>query len=136
MLAVDANRMFFWRSIVTRIKALVVLGGIFVVMPVLLFFGLRWLARRWIRTRPSSQLATEITPAGYALYSCQVLFLLECVAAYQLDPTGPFGAFLHTPVGVVVSLLGVLLVLFLAAASLNHLGYPPMRDKSQRDKGS
>jgi hypothetical protein len=67
------------------------------------------------------------------LYGFQVLFLVARAAAYQLDPTGHLGAFLHTPVGVMVSLLSVLLVLFLAAAFLDHLGYPPTRDKAQRD---
>ena len=116
-----------------RFNALALLGGIFVVLPVLLFLGLRWLARRWIRTHPSSRGAPEITPAGYVLCGFQVLFLLADAAAYRFDPIGHFGAFLHTPIGVMLSLLGVLLVLFLAAAYLDHLGYPPTRDKGRRD---
>jgi len=67
------------------------------------------------------------------LYGFQVLFLVACAAAYQLDPTGHLGAFLYAPIAVMVSLLGVLLVLFHAAAFLDHLGYPPTRDKAQRD---
>jgi ATP-dependent Clp protease adapter protein ClpS len=35
--------------------------GIFVVGPVVLFFALRWIARRWLRDRPSSFLAAKIT---------------------------------------------------------------------------
>src|ERR1700733_1870712 len=41
-------------------KALVVFLSIFVVMPVLLFFGLRWVARRWLSTRPTSEDAAQI----------------------------------------------------------------------------
>lgn len=41
-------------------KVLAVFLGIFVVMPVLFFFGLRWVARRWLSTRPTSAAAAEI----------------------------------------------------------------------------
>jgi hypothetical protein len=46
-------------SFVSHSKALAIFLGIFVVMPVLLFFGLRWLARRWLHTQPSRETATE-----------------------------------------------------------------------------
>ena len=41
-------------------KALALFLGIFVVMPVLLFFGLRWVAHRWLNTRPTSETVPEI----------------------------------------------------------------------------
>jgi hypothetical protein len=48
-------------DIVNHSKALAVFLGIFVVMPVLLFFGLRWVARRWLSARPTSEAGAEIT---------------------------------------------------------------------------
>jgi hypothetical protein len=45
---------------VNHSNALAVFLGIFVVLPVLLFFGLRWVARRWLSTRPTSEDAAEI----------------------------------------------------------------------------
>jgi hypothetical protein len=97
---------------------LALLGDIFVVFPAFLFFGLRWMAGRWIHTHPPAQVATETTPAGCVLYGFQIPFLLVCAASSQIDSTGHFGAFLHAPVAVMVSILGV----FLAAAFLDHLG--------------
>jgi hypothetical protein len=46
---------------VNHSKALAVFLGIFVLMPVVLFFGLRWVAQRWLGTRPTSEAAAEIT---------------------------------------------------------------------------
>jgi ATP-dependent Clp protease adaptor protein ClpS len=34
--------------------------GVFVVGPIILFFALRWIARRWLRYRPASPLAAKI----------------------------------------------------------------------------
>jgi hypothetical protein len=50
---------------VNHSKALAVLLGIFVIMPVLLFFGLRWVARRWLSTRPTSEAAAEIKSSNF-----------------------------------------------------------------------
>jgi hypothetical protein len=44
---------------VNHSKALAIFLAIFVVMPVLLFFGLRWVARRWLSTRPTSEAAAK-----------------------------------------------------------------------------
>ncbi len=41
-------------------KALALFLGIFVVMPVLLFFVLRWAARRWLSAHPTSEAAAQI----------------------------------------------------------------------------
>lgn len=41
-------------------KALALFLGIFVVMPVLLFFVLRWAARRWLSAHPTSEAAPQI----------------------------------------------------------------------------
>ena len=46
-------------------KALAVFLSIFVVMPVLLFFGLRWVARRWLSTRPTSESTPQINNAEH-----------------------------------------------------------------------
>jgi HAMP domain-containing protein len=49
---------------VNHTKALAILLGVFVVLPVLLFFTLRWLARYLLNTRPISETATEIENPG------------------------------------------------------------------------
>jgi len=46
-------------DIVNQYKALAIVFGIFIVMPGLLFFGLRWLARRWLRSRATTETASE-----------------------------------------------------------------------------
>jgi len=51
-------------------KALILFLGIFVVMPVLLFFGLRWAARRWLGARPTHEAAAQIeTSTSFARMS-------------------------------------------------------------------
>jgi hypothetical protein len=47
-------------DIMNHPKALALFLGIFVVMPVLLFFGLRWVARRWLSARLTSEAAAQI----------------------------------------------------------------------------
>lgn len=41
-------------------KALALFLGIFIVMPALLFFALRWAARRWLSARPTSEAVAQI----------------------------------------------------------------------------
>jgi hypothetical protein len=101
--------------------------GIFVVFPVVLFFGLRSLERRWIKPRSSSPMRSVVTPAGYLLHGSQVVFLLGCAVNYELEPTGPLGASLHTVPGLVLVLLGSTGGFALAAVILARLGYPTSR---------
>jgi ATP-dependent Clp protease adapter protein ClpS len=44
-----------------KVAVMPILLGVFVVGPVVLFFALQWIARRWLRDRPSSLLAAKIT---------------------------------------------------------------------------
>jgi peptidoglycan biosynthesis protein MviN/MurJ (putative lipid II flippase) len=118
---------------VVNFKALALLGGIFITLPVLLFLGLQWLARRWIRTHPSSRAMSEITPAGYLFCTCLVVSLLGWAIVFTLDPTGRIGAFLHSTVGAVAALIVIFLGFPLAEAALTRLGYPLTRIKGQRD---
>jgi hypothetical protein len=116
------------------LKAVVVLGGIFVVFPLLLFFGLRWLARPLIRrTRASSQLDLTITPAGYILYGCQVLYMLVCVVAYNVDSVGWLGAVLRTPDGIFGAIAIAVVGFNVVAVGLTRVGYPPLRRQARRD---
>jgi hypothetical protein len=109
------------------LKAVVVLGGIFVIFPVLLFFGLRWLARPLIRrTQASSQIGLVITPAGYILYGCQVLYMLVCVIAYNIDPASWLGAVLHTNDGLLGAIAIAVVGFNVVAIGLTRVGYPPL----------
>ena len=57
-------------DIIDHSKALILFLGIFVVMPVLLYFGLRWAARRWLSARPTAKAAAQIkTSASFARIS-------------------------------------------------------------------
>jgi hypothetical protein len=116
------------------LKSVVVLGGIFVVFPVLLFFGLRRLARPLIRrTQASSQFGLAITPAGYILYGCQVLYMLVCVVAYNIDPTGWLGSALRTSDGLVGAVAIAVVWFNVVAIGLTRIGYPPLRRRARRD---
>jgi len=116
------------------LKAVVVLGGIFVVFPVLLFFGLRWLARPLIRrTKASSQFGLMITPAGYILYGGQVLYMLVCVVAYNIDSTGWLGVVLRTPDGFLGAIVIAVVGFNVVAVGLTRVGYPPLRRRVRRD---
>ena len=114
-------------------KELALLGGIFIALPVLLFFGLRWFARRWIRTHPSSRGASEMTPAGYLFCTFLVLFFLGWAIVFSLNPTGWVGAFLHSSVGAVAGLMVIFLGFPLVEAVLTRLGYPLTRIKGPSD---
>jgi hypothetical protein len=116
------------------LKAVVVFGGIFVVFPVLLFFGLRWLARPLIRrTQASSQLGLMITPAGYILYGCQVLYMLVCVVAYNIDSTGWLGVILRTSDGLLGAIVIAVVGFNVVAVGLTRVGYPPLRRRARND---
>jgi len=110
-----------------------VLFAIFVAFPVALFFGLRWLARRWLRHHPSAEATAQLTPTGYALYGCFVLVLLVFAAAHELESTGPLGAFLHRPGGALTALLLAIFAQGIAAEVLRRSGYPTTRVKGARD---
>jgi ATP-dependent Clp protease adaptor protein ClpS len=90
--------------------ALLLLLGIFVLGPVALFFGLRWLARRWLRSSPAHPYAVKVTPWGFVVTACTTLVLLYGAVEYQLEPDSALGAFLHEPGGVVMGLFVLLLV--------------------------
>jgi hypothetical protein len=49
--------------------ALLVLLTFFVFIPVVLFFSLRWVALRWLRTRPDHPLAAKVMPSAVVVPS-------------------------------------------------------------------
>jgi ATP-dependent Clp protease adapter protein ClpS len=53
--------------------ALLVLLTFFVFVPVVLFFSLRWVALRWLRTRPNHPLAAKVMPSGVVVTSSVIL---------------------------------------------------------------
>jgi hypothetical protein len=66
----------------------VIFLGVFVVMPVLLFFGLRWMARRWLSNRPTLEATVEISPLRtyIAVAICLCSAVVGAVAIHQ-DPS-------------------------------------------------
>jgi ACR3 family arsenite efflux pump ArsB len=112
---------------------LLILVGIFVLLPLALFFAARWLVFRIIGRRHAAQEMRTITPAGFALYACLTLVLLVFCAAYQLQPDGPLGSFLHQPMGLLATLLMTVIGFGVAETLLRKLGAPTMRDKDRRD---
>jgi ATP-dependent Clp protease adaptor protein ClpS len=54
-------------------RALLVLVAFFVFVPVALFFSLRWVALRWLRTRPGHPLAAKVLSPGVVVPSSVVL---------------------------------------------------------------
>lgn len=115
------------------LKGLVVLLCIVVVLPTLLFFGLRRLAHPLINARAKSPFNVEITAAGYLLYSCQVLFLLACALVYNIVPTGSVGLVLHRPIGIFWAIAITILGFGLIAYGLHWAGYPPTRRRQRGD---
>jgi ATP-dependent Clp protease adapter protein ClpS len=53
--------------------ALLVLLTFFVFVPVVLFISLRWVAFRWLRTRPDHPLAAKVMPSGVVVPSSVIL---------------------------------------------------------------
>jgi len=116
------------------LKPIVVLGSVFLVLPVLLFFGLRRLARRMIRrTQTSSHLRLILTPAGYIVYGMQVLYMIVCVVAYNIDSAGWLGEFLRTDVGFFLAIAIAVVGFNVLAAGLTRVGYPLLRRGARRD---
>jgi hypothetical protein len=116
------------------IKEIALLGGIFVLLPTVLFFVLRRLARPLIRGRAAtSNVNREITPTGYIVYGLQVLFLVVCTAAYNLDPQGRLGSLLHSTDGVVVAICIAVFGVGIAEALLRQIGYPLVRVRDDRN---
>jgi hypothetical protein len=84
-----------YADIVNHFKAVAIFLVMLVVMPVLLFFGIRWAARRWLSTRPTSEAAAEkervqflpkISPAGrtyVAVATCISSVVLGVVAIHR-----------------------------------------------------
>ncbi len=53
--------------------ALLVILTLFVFVPVVLFFSLRWVALRWLRARPDHPLGARVLPSGVAVSSSVIL---------------------------------------------------------------
>jgi ATP-dependent Clp protease adapter protein ClpS len=106
------------------VMALILLLGIFAVIPAGLFFVLRWIARRWLRNRPAHPYAAKITPWGFLVYTGMTLVLLYACVIYQLRPDSAVGAVLHKPGGVVIGLAVMVLAASCVEMFLRSTGRP------------
>jgi hypothetical protein len=71
------------------------------VLPIVRFFGLRQIARQWLRRHPRADGAEAVvTLTGHALYGCLTLVLLSVAAFRQLEPREGLGQFLNRPTGL------------------------------------
>jgi hypothetical protein len=112
------------------LKAIALLLAIFVVFPIVLFLGLRRLARRWLRRQPRAGGAgSSVTTAGYALFTIQTPILFIGAAARQLEPSSLLGQFLNRPGGLLAGFLPVLLGVTILGTALSKLGCPPIYRK-------
>jgi hypothetical protein len=111
------------------LHAVLVLLGVFVILPVGLFLLLRLVARRWLMKRPAHPYAAGITPTGFVFYGYQALVLLIFAAANKLEPDGALGGFLHTPGGLVVTLLIWVILTGIVEALLRTWGCPTTRPR-------
>jgi len=112
---------------------LLILLTIFVALPVSLFFGLRWVARRWIPRHSGHPYAARITPVGLTLYGLTVLAFIYIFGAYQLHPEAGFGLFLRTHGGIPAALLSLSIIVGVIEVALRRCGHPATRMKVARD---
>ena len=105
------------------LEAIAVLGGVFVVLPILLFFGLRYLVRRFVRGPAPFPLGQKLTRVGYVLYASQVIFIFGCVFAFHFDQTG-IGDALHTLPGFFGAVAIAIPGFYFAEILLRRSGYP------------
>jgi ATP-dependent Clp protease adapter protein ClpS len=110
------------------LEAIAVLGGVFVLLPILLFFGLRYLARRLLRSPASFPLGQKLTRVGYAFYASQVIFIFGCIFAYHFDRSG-IGETLHTLPGFFGAVAIGVLGFYLADILLKRAGYPLVQNQ-------
>jgi len=117
-----------------QLKAIAVLASIFVLLPTLLFLVLRRLARPLIHGHAGRfHVNRIITPTGSIAYGLQVLFLLVCTVAYNLDPQGRLGSLLHSPDGIVVAICIAVFGVGIAEPLLRRAGYPMFRLREDRN---
>jgi ATP-dependent Clp protease adapter protein ClpS len=105
------------------LEAIAVLGGVFVVLPILLFFGLRYLVRRFVRGPATFPLGQRLTRAGYVFYASQVIFIFGSLLAYHFDRTG-IGETLHTVPGFLGTVAIAIVGFYFAEILLRRAGYP------------
>jgi hypothetical protein len=119
---------------VNHLRAILVLGGIFVVIPVVLFYVLRRLARPPIRAQSAtSSVSREVTPTGYIVYGLQVLFAVVCAVAYNLDMQRGLGSLLHSTDGMVAAICIAVFGVAIADAILKRVGYPLLRFRGDQN---
>jgi hypothetical protein len=107
---------------------------LFVVFPVGLFFGIRWLAFRYLpQEKRVHHRMLAITPSGFALCGCLLVALLLLFSAPQLQPNGPLGTFLRQPGGMVAGILLIMVSCTIAERILRKLGHPTTRVRNDRD---
>jgi polyferredoxin len=112
---------------------LLLLVGIFVALPVGVFFVLRRLARRWVRTHASHPWSATSTPPGLAIYACWIVVFVTLVALDKLQPNSPFVSFIRSHGGLPTALVLTAVVAGIAAPALRHTSGPRRQSEAGRD---
>ena len=112
---------------------LLLLVGIFVVLPVGLFLVLRRSARRWVRTHPSHAWSATLTPAGLAIYACWIVVFVTLLALDKLQPNSSFVSFIRSHGGLATALVLTAMVAGMAEQTLRHTSRPRGESEAGRD---
>ena len=112
---------------------LLLLVGIFVVLPVGLFLVLRRSARRWVRTHPSHPWSATLTPAGLAIYACWIIVFVTLIALDKLYPNSPFVSFLRLHGGLPTALVVTAVGAGIAEQVLRHISGRRGQNEAGRD---
>lgn len=111
-----------------------VLLGIFVVAPVALFFLLRWILSKLLRSNSLPGASYAVTQSGFILYGTFMLALVIGTASYRLEPNGALGSLLKNPNARLIAVLIVTICVTVAERLLRRFGYPTIvvstRDQS------
>jgi hypothetical protein len=105
---------------------------IFVVGPLVLFYGLRYVALRSLSPNAPGRVLA-ITPAGFVLYGMLVIGLLVLFTVAGQPRDDALGRLLHRPGGLVAGIVVAVTLLSLAERALRRLGYPTTRVIEHRD---
>ena len=102
----------------------IVLLMVFLVLGILMYFPLRWWAKRKLRNIPSeNELKLHITSSGIAWIALMVFALLIGFIQESISPETEFGRFISTVPGKVYYCVIVLLLSVIFGLILQKLGF-------------